>query len=67
MNEIQQLLEKYDLTHYKYYEEPSRLVYTHESGTSLHIYDYKRLIELLKNNNIKHSDIGADVILLDEE
>jgi len=64
MSDISDLLEKNNLTHFKYYEDQSRIIYTFESGTSLHIEDFHRLIVILKQNNIKHEDIGIDVILI---
>lgn len=64
MNHIEKLLEENNLSHFKYFDNEPRLIYTYESGTSMHLEDFHRLIHLLKENNIKHQDIGVDVILL---
>ena len=61
------LLEEHNLSHFKYYEEQSRIMYEYESGTSLNIQDFNRLIIILKKNNIKHEDIGVDIILIEQD
>ena len=67
MININELLKEHNLSHFKYYEEQSRIVYEYESGTSLHIQDFHRLLILLQENNIKHEDIGIDVILIEQD
>lgn len=67
MKDINELLKEHDLSHFHYYEDEGRIIYTYESGTSLHITDFKRLIDVLKDNHIKHDDIGLDVIIIKED
>lgn len=67
MTDINALLEEHNLSHFKFYEHESRIIYTHESGTATHISDFHKLITVLKENNIKHTDIGLDVILIDKD
>ena len=67
MLNIHELLENNHLSHFTYYEEQSRIVYEYESGTSLHIQDFNRLLIILNENNIKHEDIGVDVILIEQD
>jgi hypothetical protein len=67
MKDINELLKEHDLSHFHYYADKSRIVYTYESGTSLHIADFKRLIDVLKDNHIEHDDIGLDVIIIHED
>jgi hypothetical protein len=67
MKDINKLLEEHSLSHFQYYEDKGRIIYTYESGTSLHIADFKRLIDVLKENYIKHNDIGLDVILIEDD
>lgn len=66
MKNLNKLLDEHNLSHFKYFKSQGRIIYTHESGTSLHISDFHKLIVLLKENNIKHNDIGLDVILIEE-
>lgn len=67
MKNIDELLKEHNLMHYTYFEDQSRIIYTHDSGDSMQIADFKRLIDILKENNIKHHDIGLDVIMIDKE
>ena len=67
MKDINKLLEENSLSYFQFDEENSRLVYTHEVGTSQHRDDFHRLIQLLKKNEIKHDDIGMDLILIEKE
>jgi excinuclease UvrABC ATPase subunit len=67
MENINRLLKEQNLSHFKYYEDKGRIIYMYESGTSLHIADFKRLIDVLKENHIKHNDIGLDVILIEDD
>ncbi len=67
MMNINELLKEHNLLHYQFFEDGAKIVYTHDSGTSTHVQDYSRLIAVLKENNIKHDDIGIDVIMVVEE
>ncbi|NOR57907.1 MAG: hypothetical protein GQ474_05220 [Sulfurimonas sp.] len=67
MKNISELLKEHKLMHFKFYEDPARIIYTYEVGTSSHMYDFSRLIEILKENNIKHKDIGLDIIMIVED
>ena len=67
MKDINELLAEHNLHHFKYFEQDSRIIYTYESGTSLHIEDFHRLLKVLKESNIKHEDIGLDVILIQKD
>lgn len=66
MKNIDDLLQEHKLLHFQYFKDPDRIIYTKNSGTSSHIADFQKLIELLKENNIKHNDIGIDVIMIEE-
>lgn len=61
------LLDKHRLSHFKFIKDPERLIYTKDSGTPRHIDDYKKLINILNENNINHSDIGIDILLIEIE
>jgi hypothetical protein len=63
---INQLLEENELTHFKYYEEQKRIIYTYESGTFMHTSDFVRLTDVLNEHNIIYYDLGPDVIMLEE-
>ncbi|WP_345993275.1 hypothetical protein [Sulfurimonas sp. HSL-1716] len=67
MKDLIKLLEENKLAHFQFDEENSRLLYTHEIGTPIHKDDFQRLIQLLKKNEIKHDDIGMDVILIQRD
>ena len=67
MKDIHKLLEENNLSHFEYDEEKSRIVYNHESATFTQVDDFRRLIALLKDNDIKHEDIGLDVILVEKD
>ena len=66
MQIIHVLLEEQQLLHFKYFENESRIVYIHETGTPRHKHDFERLICILRDNNIKHNDIGLDVIMIEQ-
>ncbi len=61
------LLKEEGLTHFKYYEEDSRIVYTHDTGTPQQQHDFSRLKALLKRNNIKFESIGLDVLMIEKD
>ena len=63
---ITQILQNNHLLHFKFYKNPNRILYSHEGGTPTHMLDFKRLLTVLKNNNIKHSHIGLDVVMIEE-
>jgi hypothetical protein len=68
MNNIDKLLKENKLSHYKFDEEKSRLVYNANASTHTHMNDYKRLIHVLKGNNIKHDAVGGmDVIFIEKD
>ncbi len=64
---INMLLKEEKLSHFKFFEDGCRIVYTHESGTPRHMEDFHKLILILKEHHIKHSDIGIDVLMLDKD
>jgi len=64
---IDLLLEENNLSHFKFLEDTQRIVYTYQSGTSVHANDYYKLVTLLRDKNIKHNDIGIDVLLIQED
>ena len=64
-NELNELLEREHLSHFKYFKENSKIVYTKSSGTSRHIEDYKRLVVVLEANNVKFTAVGVDVLLIE--
>ena len=67
MKNISELLKKYNLLHFEFFEDTGRIIYTHDSGTSSHVQDYTRLVSILKENNIKHTDIGIEIIIIEED
>ena len=66
MKNINELLKEHNLLHFKFFEDTNRIIYTHDSGTSSHVQDYGKLVAILKENNIKHSDIGIEIIVIEE-
>ena len=64
---INELLKEHDLSHFKYYEEESRIVYTRDTGTPVQKHDFVRLRALLKEHNIKYTDIGLDVLMIEND
>lgn len=66
MKNITELLQEHNLMHFEFYEDPARIVYTHDTGTGSQMYDFKKLVNVLDENNIKHNDIGLDVIMIEE-
>ena len=64
---IAALLKEEGLYHFKFFEADAKIVYTHISGTSTHVQDFNKLIKALDAKNIKHTDIGIDVIMIDQE
>lgn len=66
-NSLNDLLKEHGLSHFVYYEEPSRIVYTFDSGTVMQREDYAKVRDLLKANNIKHHDMGLDVLMIDKD
>ncbi len=64
---INELLKEHNLLHFKFYDDPARLLYTHASGTTTHIQDFNKLVGALKDNNIEYNDIGLDVIMIKED
>ena len=67
MKNINTLLKENKLSHFEFDEEKSRIVYNYEDSTFTRVEDYKRLIKLLKENEIKHDDVGMDVIFIEED
>ena len=67
MKDIGELLKEHHLMHYTYYENPDRIIYTHDSGTTMQVTDFQKLVSILKKNNIKYQDMGLDVIMIDKE
>lgn len=66
-NQINKLLLENNLLHFKFYKDPDRILYSSKSQSPTHIEDFNRLIRLLKRNKVKHTDIGVDIIMLNEE
>ncbi len=65
---INKLLKDNRLSNFKFNEEKSRLVYNANTSTFTHIDDYKRLIRVLKDNEIKYDDVGGmDVISIEKD
>ena len=64
---INALLYEERLAHFKFFEDPARIVYTYQSGTPTHAEDFAKLVKILKKNDIKHSTIGIDVLMLEED
>ena len=66
--DINELLKKHTLLHFSYFENGNekRIIYTHEAETKVHVDDYSKLICVLDANNIKHHDIGMDIIIIDK-
>ncbi len=64
---INALLKMEHLAHFKFFEDPSRILYTRESGTPTHAQDFTKLVKLLKQHKIKHNDIGIDVLMIEED
>lgn len=67
MKNINTLLRENKLSHFEFDEEKNRIVYNYEDSTFTRVEDYKRLIQLLKDNEIKHDDVGMDVIFIEED
>ena len=67
MKDINELLKEHNLSYFKYYEDKGMIVYTRENGTSVHMHDFKKLIGLLNDNNIKHEEIGLDVVMIEKD
>lgn len=65
-SKINELLKTHNLFHFKFYRDPDKILYTKESGSMRHKDDYKRLVTLLKDNNINHRDVGMDVLFIEE-
>ena len=66
-SDINELLKGHGLSHFKYYAEESRIVYTHDTGTPQQKHDFSRLKAILNDNNIKHTDIGLDVLMIEKD
>jgi len=64
---INGLLKMEHLAHFKFFENPARILYTHESGTPTHAQDFAKLVKVLKEHKIKHTDIGIDVLMIEED
>ncbi len=64
---INALLEEANLLHFKFFEDPNRILYTRESGTSTHVQDFHKLVRVLKRKNIKFDEIGVDAIMIEED
>ncbi len=64
---INALLKMERLSHFKFFENPSRILYTYENGTPTHITDFSRLKKVLKLHDIKFTSIGIDVVMLEED
>lgn len=65
--DINSLLRENGLSHFVYYEEGSRIVYTHDSGTPMQREDFVKIKTLLKDNNINHHDMGLDVLMIEKD
>ena len=63
---ISELLKEAYLSHFKYFKDTSKIVYTQSSGSARHIEDYKRLVALLNQNGVKFSAVGIDVLLIED-
>ena len=63
---INKLLETHRLSHFKFFTNPDRILFSKEAGSTNCMDDYKRLVILLEENNIKHSDIGIDVLFIEK-
>ncbi|MBC8238091.1 MAG: hypothetical protein H8E76_07650 [Helicobacteraceae bacterium] len=66
--DINELLKEHTLLHFSYFENGNekRIIYTHEAETKVHVDDFNKLISVLNANNIKHHDIGMDILVIDE-
>ncbi len=64
---ISGLLREHHLMHFKFFDNKPRILYLHESGTSRHMEDFARLIDILKDNDIKYNNIGLDVIMIEKD
>ncbi len=64
--EIIELLKKNRLLHFQFLKDPDRIIYTKDSGTTRHIDDYKKLVNILNDNNINYSNIGIDLLLIEK-
>jgi hypothetical protein len=64
MQNINDLLKKNSLEHFRYFDDEPRIVYMRDNGTATQVSDYHKLINLLKANKIKHEGIGLDVVMI---
>ena len=62
---INELLEKHNLSHFNYFKDPDRIIYTKNNGDARNKDDYKRLVSVLQDNNINHNAIGIDVLFIE--
>lgn len=67
MKKITNLLRENNLSHFKYDQKQSRIVHNHESATFTHVSDFKKLLGILRDNDIKHNNMGFDVIFLEKD
>lgn len=64
---INELLKEHGLSHFTYDDKLSRLVYTRDTGTPQQKHDFAKLKAVLRENNINHTDIGLDVIIIEKD
>ncbi|MCW8895451.1 MAG: hypothetical protein OQK48_02710 [Sulfurimonas sp.] len=64
---INELLKEHNLSHFTYDDNMSRIVYTYGTGTPQQKHDFVRLKAILREKNIRHTDIGLDVIIIEKD
>lgn len=64
---INKMLSDAHLSHFQYYNDTSRILYTRDSGDSRHVEGFQRLTALLKEQQISYTAIGIDVVILERD
>lgn len=67
MKKITNLLRENNLSHFKYDQKQSRIIHDYSSTTFTHMNDFNKLLRILKDNNIRHNNMGFDVIFLEKD